>query len=337
MEDKWICKVILSAFLSLFLLNNVHAQNQIDAKGRKQGRWEKLDEAGRKLYIGTFKDDVPVGEFRHFYPNGKLKAINNYRLGGHESFAILFNSDGLKEAEGLYIDKKKDSLWVYYDSNGIKLSEETYSRGIKNGEWRQYYPGGKLLRVEFWTNDKKEGKWLMYYENGKIQQEVNYKNGLLHGDFLVFDSEGNPSLEGKYKEDQPSGNWFYYQGKGQIKYIEQYKDGKRISRKMQNGTEELTYPNGIPQSVYHYKNGKKNGSFVEYYNTGTYRKRKKAIDPNALEAANPIEEWEEYLEGQKIKVKGFYKEDKLDGEILYFSTDGKLANKEYYKEGILQK
>ena len=41
------------------------------------------------------------------------------------------------------------------------------------------------------------------------------------------------------------------------------------------------------------------------------------------------------LAGQKIKRKGTYKNDKLQGSILYFSLDGKVEKIEKYTNGVL--
>ena len=63
----------------LFLVGvhwSVLGQNKTDAAGRKQGPWIKYQGDGTTpLYTGTFKDNIPVGEFRYFYPSGKVKMI----------------------------------------------------------------------------------------------------------------------------------------------------------------------------------------------------------------------------------------------------------------------
>jgi len=313
-------------------------KNQTDVKGLKQGNWEKYSSEGFKIYEGQFKDGLPVGLFKYYYPKGELKATNNY-FGANSIYAAahIYHTNGKMEATGLYYQQKKDSLWKFYDDEENLISEEFYTKGLKNGNWKHYYPSGKLLRTEYWKNDSKDGKWTLYYETGKLQQEIAYLEGKLEGDFKVYDAEASCIIEGKYKNDNPSGNWFYYENGGRVKYIEQFKAGKLISKKFQNGLDEEPYPNGIPKSKYTYKGGKKNGVFVEYYNAGEFKRRRKPIDPGSLDSANPTEEWEEYLDGQKVKVKGFYKDDKLEGEVNYYKLDGKLEKKEKYLSGVLVK
>ena len=43
-----------------------------DAKGLKQGLWEKRYTDGTTLYKATFKNNKPVGEYTRYYPNGKM-------------------------------------------------------------------------------------------------------------------------------------------------------------------------------------------------------------------------------------------------------------------------
>jgi antitoxin component YwqK of YwqJK toxin-antitoxin module len=305
-------------------------ENQTDSKGRKQGLWKKLDAEGHLVYEGQFKDDKPVGLFKHYYSNGKLKATNNYFNNGKKAAAHIYFPGGTLQAAGVYFEQKKDSLWKFYDDQEHLLSEEIYDKGKKVGDWKVYYPSGKLLRVEHYNSDVKVGQWLMYYENGNVQQEINYTSaGKLDGDFKIFTKEGKPSIEGKYRNDLPASNWFYYDQSGKILYIEQYKGGKLAEKKWQNGVKEESYPNGIPKSKYTYKSGKKNGEFVEYYNAGEFKRRRKVKDPNSIiDAADPNEEWEEYLDGQKVKVRGTYKDDQLVGEVIYYTLDGKVEKKE---------
>ena len=50
-----------------------------DENGKKQGKWMKRKD-GVKFYAGQFKDDIPVGEFKYYYPNGKLKISTHTKL-----------------------------------------------------------------------------------------------------------------------------------------------------------------------------------------------------------------------------------------------------------------
>jgi len=66
----------------LFFLNNANAQflsNQSDAKGLRQGKWLAKYPDGKTRYEGSFRDNKPVGEWKRYHENGKLKANLYYK------------------------------------------------------------------------------------------------------------------------------------------------------------------------------------------------------------------------------------------------------------------
>ena len=85
--------------------------NRKDAAGRKQGYWRKTDKSGMTLYEGNFRNDVPYGEFRYYYPTGQLKAVSQISDSGTRSLTVAYFINGKKMAEGLFINEKRDSLW----------------------------------------------------------------------------------------------------------------------------------------------------------------------------------------------------------------------------------
>ena len=63
---------ILIVFLNVFLSV---AQNKTDEKGWKQGYWKKIDPTTKKIiYEGNFKDNLPQGLFKYYYPNDSIKS-----------------------------------------------------------------------------------------------------------------------------------------------------------------------------------------------------------------------------------------------------------------------
>ena len=52
---------------SLRLSGQSDTINQADAKGQKQGYWEKRGSDNTLIYQGYFKDNKPVGEMRRYY------------------------------------------------------------------------------------------------------------------------------------------------------------------------------------------------------------------------------------------------------------------------------
>src|ERR1039457_1297234 len=108
--------------------------NQVNASGKKQGFWRKVDSIGRKIYEGHFMSDVPYGEFRYYYPDGKQRAVSVLSDNGRFSRTISYFKTGMKMAEGNYRNERKDSLWRFYSEQiGALNSEEFYKDGKKDG------------------------------------------------------------------------------------------------------------------------------------------------------------------------------------------------------------
>ncbi len=303
--------------------------NKTDEKGRKQGFWKQFHENGKPKYEGEFKDNVPVGLFRHYYETGQLKMTANYFNNGKSASTYIYYPNGKLEAAGLYNEQKKDSLWKYYNEEEKVIGEEFYNKGKENGTFKTWFANGQLVEEINWKDGVKDGAWKKYYEDGKPRQEAFYLNGKLDGDYKIFNDEGKPFIEGKYKEDKKAGIWYYYTGTGAIEKIEKYRDGNLFSEQMMNGKKEEFYKNNIPKSSVNYSNGKRNGLFSEWYEAGEWKKKLiKGTDGKP-------DEWEEYFEGQVLKRTGKYVNDQLDGEIINYNPDGSIAKKEMYKAGVL--
>ena len=123
--------------LSLFVLATLMAvlaiaqpstggPNSTDAQGRKQGAWTKTWENGTVRYVGQFKDDQPIGTFKHYDEEGKLTTIQEHDAGGKVSRARHFHPNGTLMANGKYVDRTKDSTWNYYGEDGKLRKVERY-------------------------------------------------------------------------------------------------------------------------------------------------------------------------------------------------------------------
>ena len=93
-------------FLGFILVCGVgFSQNKTDAQGRKQGPWRKYQPGDKILiYTGQFKDDIPVGEFRYYYPSGKVKSIVQHES-KRVSYSWFYNESEVLILEGKFVDK----------------------------------------------------------------------------------------------------------------------------------------------------------------------------------------------------------------------------------------
>ena len=74
--------------------------NKKDAAGRRQGTWIKLDSAGRKVYEGQFKNNIPQGTFKYYFPGGSMKAVSVFSEDGKTATTTTFFPTGKKNAKG---------------------------------------------------------------------------------------------------------------------------------------------------------------------------------------------------------------------------------------------
>jgi len=298
--------------------------NITDANGKKQGVWKKVDENGNTKFEGAFVNDIPTGFFTYYHLNKKIKAKSVFFDNGKKTQTSLYNKDGLLEAIGAYYEQKKDSIWAYYDKDGNIVSVESYNKGVKEGVFKTFQKGGKITEEENFKNNVKHGVWKTFSNEGNPTMICYYKNGEPDSNYVVYYSNKSKNVEGFYKNAQREGSWMFYNDDGSLRTQEIYKHGNLIKTTLFNGRFQSSYANGIPKDEFSYKSGKKNGLFIEFYDKGKYVKKQKPTNENETQ------ELYEELEGQTIKTKGEFKDDKLVGKITYYNDKGKVEKIEEY-------
>ncbi len=216
-------------FLLAFFSCQAFAQdtlNVTDKTGRKQGVWRKKNSAGQLVYEGHFKDGLPLGEFRYYYPDGKLKTVSVISNQGKRAVTTSWFPNGKKMATGIYRDEKKDSTWQFFsESNGTLVSEENYKDGLTDGISKVFYPDGQLSEIHHLRSGVKDGPWEQYYLDGKIKLRATYKAGEKDGLFKTFYSSGQVMMAGQYISGLQDGTWMYYGEMGAVTKKEIYNKG----------------------------------------------------------------------------------------------------------------
>lgn len=203
-----ICIIMMLVPVLLFA-QPVNKTNFTDSLGRKQGYWKKYSKDTLK-YEGQFKDDIPQGEFKYYFFDGKVKAQTIYSDNGKVAKTIMYHPNGKKNGEGMYVDKKKDGLWIYFGTNGVKISEENYKMGVKTGVWKYYYDDGRINRIENFKNNVKDGEWMEFYQDSVVKTKGVYSNDKLNGVVQCFGLTGKLFLTGKYVNDLKEGDWMFF-------------------------------------------------------------------------------------------------------------------------------
>ncbi len=230
---KTICKpsFFLYFLLLLFpLLTAAQELNRTDAAGRRQGNWKKLYDNGKTRFEGQFDNGNPVGEFRYYHENGKLRAVVSHAGDGLHATAVLYNEKEVRVASGQYHNEQKDGSWLYYnEKDGRVVAIENYEKGKPHGSWKVYFTGDTLVsEILHYRQGLREGAWIQYFPDGGIKAETAYHDDMLHGDYRAYTPNSVLLLGGSYLKGQREGEWLYYTDDGKLKKKEWYRQGEMI-------------------------------------------------------------------------------------------------------------
>ena len=233
--------IMLKAILvSVCVIGNMFAFsqdtiNQVDAQGRKQGFWRKMDKDNLRVYEGQFRDDVPYGKFTYYYQNIKVRTISLISEDGKVARTTSWFANGKLMAKGNYLNQQRDSLWQFFSEyDGSLVSEEFYVNGKKHGTEKIFYPGNGVAEIIPWVDGVKEGEWEQFYDDGAPKLTGSYKDGEKEGPLLTFFLNGKLLVSGFYLNGRQDSTWVYYDDKGSVTLKEYYDDGILLKKEEMN-------------------------------------------------------------------------------------------------------
>lgn len=262
--------------------------------GLKEGVW-KSDPLDKKKYkkVYIYKNDKKHGQQITY--NNFLQIIeeSNYKNGVLDGKHIKYENGKCIEDyiynKGLPTGKKAS-----YDDNGnIKLSIE-YIDGKNSGIYKRFFDNGQIAYEGNYKFGKKHGLVTEYYNNGRIKTLENYKHGKYHGKNIQYWNKAKPNIKTKtyYDENRIVGESYGYFKNGDVSlknickdsicvYTSYAKDksikqiGSSIFRNsvyQNHGILKSYHKTNILKSEYEYTNGKKIGTYKEYYDNGNISK-----------------------------------------------------------------
>lgn len=316
--------------------------NFTDAKGNKQGKWIGKYDNGKKRYEGSFKDNNPVDTFFYFDESGQKNAQMIFSDNGRKSEASYFHLTGKMKGKGSYVDQKKDGTWLYYDDREILSEEANYKMGKREGVSKIFYLDGSIAEEKQWKNDVEHGLNTQFFPGGKMKFDANYVDGNPDGKVIFYHPNGQVKSIGIYQHAVKNGEWISYNADGTIYTIEIFNKGVVTKLEKKNGVFTSLYPNGSLKEVLSYNNGLKNGTITEYYDKIITEHKDttavKSMDEwEKIYSGVPMSEDELVVESPKIKKRGNYVNDKLEGEMTYYNNSGTIDKVEIYKDGQLVK
>ncbi|MDN3659494.1 hypothetical protein QWZ08_27865 [Ferruginibacter paludis] len=270
------------------------------------------------------------------------------------------------QGEWLFKDSLPDGHYCSYDDNKKFISVEvTFLHGKKEGIENRYFSySPEKYAIINWHNGKKNGAETNFNGNGTVSYILNFKEDLLNGYCEVNWSEGEKKYNGYYKMGYRDSVWTYYDNSNksndtsdywiarQYKYV----NGKEylLSAWNKNGRQVLFNGTGSLEStdydsftnVNNYKNGLKNGKWIEtnpdgtHYNEKTYKdnllvKEIEYYDSNKVAS---ISEWE-YNSPEKVDtIKSWvdtYITDIFYNEIIFKNSPVQNGHwVSYYENGM---
>ncbi len=227
--------IILIFFIpSLLFCQTDTVLNKTDKSGKKQGHWIKRYPDNTIMYEGTFKDNIPEGEFRRYTESGILKSVIVYSNKGRETDATIYHSNGYISAKGKYTDRRKEGLWQFFSefTEGYVVSEENYTCNRRHGKSVKLYPDGNIAEKMNFVNDTAQGEWIKYFSDGRTSLKSSFLNGKINGKFEAWFDNGQIQFSGEYINDKRNGTWLIYDRNGSLKYKLDYVNGVTNERQM---------------------------------------------------------------------------------------------------------
>lgn len=208
--------LLFLTFSLLFVCNDIFAQNETDAQGRKQGHWVKTAKNGKKIKEGNFKDNYPVDTFYYYDSKGKVTIKNYFYDEGRKNYTWLMFPNGKVQAEGEYINKQKQGTWKYYNEKGKRITEVEYKDNQKQGKETIYDDEGKeVLQITTFDKGKREGAFFKSLQSYGYYT-ANYKNDVLQGDYKEYYPTKLIRQKGQYINGNKEGKWLVYIPNGKV-------------------------------------------------------------------------------------------------------------------------
>ena len=320
---------------------------EIYVEGKRNDEWYRLEENG-DVYYQFWDMDSLISEYADLhYPNGQLIEKISYKEGLKDGKFTGYYEGGATKYKKKFSDDKPDGKWQFYTSGGDKNEEQIYVEGKKDEEWFRIDQKGDTY-YQYWDQDSLISEYAdLHYSNGQLIEKISYKEGLKDGKFTGYYPSGKVEYIKRYEEDKPMGEWKFVKEDGTTKKIERYEMGEKNEEWItyeENGDvyyqfwdmdsliseyADLHYPNGQLIEKISYKEGRKNGKFTGYYESGQ-TKYIRTYKDDKLEG-----KYADYTESGQILLKQSYVNDLLDGASKEWYLNGEVKVKSSYSAGKL--
>lgn len=326
-------------------------------EGKPDGYWKNYYENGLLMSEGNRREFLLDSTWIFYSEDGQLVKKINYKEGKKDGLQVLFFQDYYIE-ENYKDDLREGFLKKFYLSGSIK-EEIPLVNGKEHGIGREFNKDGLVITLNTYLNgiivgkeiinrydrnNKRQGKWKFFYDEGNLQLEGFYKADKKHGFFKQYSRDGSLLGIAKYEEDvlitdavelvSYDLKYEYYED-GKVKSIASYK-GKQKEGLFREFSKEgtLTSASIYEKDIVISKgllndNGFKDGSWVEYYSSGTIKSK------GTYKGGVKVGLWEHYYENGNLEQKGnFNNEGLAEGEWIWYFDNNQILKIENFRRGL---
>jgi antitoxin component YwqK of YwqJK toxin-antitoxin module len=170
------------------------------------------------------------GNYREYYPNGKLFVEGTYKRGRQDGEWTFYFDNGRINRKAFFKAGKPDGSREIFRADGTLRAKRQYSDGKRDGAWFTYDATGKKpLSEEHYANGKEDGVWKFWHPNGQLKEQISLKQGVRHGGSTQWDDKGEKRFEANFTDGKLHGTATRWFPDGR-KVVQEYDEGKLVSQ-----------------------------------------------------------------------------------------------------------
>ncbi|MCB0457593.1 MAG: hypothetical protein R2776_07040 [Flavobacteriaceae bacterium] len=256
-------------------------------------------------------------------------------------------------------------VYEYNQNAATKCSctiEANYTKGILDGSYKSWYVTGQEKYMGLYDNGKMEGKhsswtangtkefekWyvkdrmvkqLLFYPSGRKKELKEFENSAnnvftyIKKHLVYLDNEANTiKAEANYLNNKPHGKQLAYFDNGSINEEKNYKYGVLVSsfQNYEDGTTQKEKITAINSDLFKKEEYYENGKPKE---VGFLNKEQKKDSVWSTYLIDGSKNTETAYQNDSVTRKGFYKDEKPNGEWVYYYKKGEEQRRVVYENG----
>jgi antitoxin component YwqK of YwqJK toxin-antitoxin module len=267
------------------------------------------------------------GAYKEWHSNGRLKI---------EAIVIEGLADVNEAAQASWLF---EGLSKVYNEDGSLAAEFSYQKGVLQGDSKYYYPNGQIAKLLPYDENEIHGAAQFFSHTGELLESIPYEKGVKNGNAHGKSSDGSWSYEEYYSQGKLLEASYSYlkwenlprveKGEGhQLCFADDYLDSViEIHEGLPQGCIRQFTKNGFLESIYHIKDGLKEGEEVIFFQT-------KPLAPLVLPKEKKLSIYwhEDAIQG---KVKSWYENGVLESEREMNKNKRHGLATAYYEDGSL--